>query len=203
MSSHRAGAKLFVAFALLGGAFLLAHPFRHRGVREDLRTAPMMERVVLRETPVPDGQEALRPEAPTAEIQPTLLAPPPAAGERPRLDEGLPRLAPPPAMARTFPGSATVAGDPLPATDPSGRRLRRIHQVRDGDTLEDLARRYLGDPSRWPEIFQANRDQIQDPQLLPLSARLVIPPRSPVAEGESAESEDRSVSGMALVPMVP
>jgi len=37
------------------------------------------------------------------------------------------------------------------------------HSVRDGDTLWDLARLYLSDPFRWPEIFQANRDIVEDP----------------------------------------
>lgn len=37
------------------------------------------------------------------------------------------------------------------------------HSVRDGDTLWDLAGIYLSDPYRWPEIFQANRDIVDDP----------------------------------------
>ena len=37
------------------------------------------------------------------------------------------------------------------------------HSVRDGDTLWDLADLYLSDPYRWPEIFQANRDIVDDP----------------------------------------
>lgn len=37
------------------------------------------------------------------------------------------------------------------------------HAVRVGDTLWDLANLYLSDPYRWPEIFQANRDVVEDP----------------------------------------
>lgn len=34
----------------------------------------------------------------------------------------------------------------------------RYYELRDGDTLEDIARRELGDPARWEEIYLANRE---------------------------------------------
>lgn len=37
------------------------------------------------------------------------------------------------------------------------------HTVRPGDTLWDLARRYLGDPFLWPQIFRLNTDTVEDP----------------------------------------
>ncbi len=165
-----------------------------------------VEEVVLRETPPPDSFEVLRSEAPTAEIQPTLLAPPPDAGQQPRLDEGLSRLSPPPLMARTYPGSVSSGYDPV-APDSlrtAGRQVQRTHQVRDGDTLEGLAQVYLGDRTRWREIFQANRALIEVPELLPLAARLVIPPKTPRPSGDSPEDfEDRSVAQAPLVPLIP
>jgi len=54
-----------------------------------------------------------------------------------------------------------------------------VHIVHNGDTLEKLAERYLGDASRALELFDLNRDQLANPHLLPIGAelRIPIPPR--------------------------
>jgi hypothetical protein len=51
----------------------------------------------------------------------------------------------------------------------------RTHVIADGDTLPDLAARYLGDPKRSVEIFEANRRVLGDPEVLPLGVELRIP----------------------------
>ena len=38
----------------------------------------------------------------------------------------------------------------------------RVYTVEDGDTLYDIARYKLGKGSRWPEIYELNRDALQD-----------------------------------------
>ena len=47
--------------------------------------------------------------------------------------------------------------------------------IRDGDTLERLAVRYLGDERYAEVIFSANRNILQQRDLLPIGAEIVIP----------------------------
>jgi LysM repeat protein len=52
----------------------------------------------------------------------------------------------------------------------------RVHVVRPGDTLWDLARQYLADPFLWPDIFRLNTDVVRDPARIYPNERLVLPP---------------------------
>lgn len=52
----------------------------------------------------------------------------------------------------------------------------RYHTVGGNDCLWNLAKQYYGDGSRWPEIYNANRDLIgSNPNLIIDGTRLVIP----------------------------
>jgi nucleoid-associated protein YgaU len=58
--------------------------------------------------------------------------------------------------------------------------------VADGDTAWDLAATHLADPTRWPELFDANRDRPQpdgnvwsDPDLLQVGWQLDVPDTAP------------------------
>ncbi len=42
----------------------------------------------------------------------------------------------------------------------------RTYTVKSGDSLSRIAKRELGDASRWPEIFEANRGTISNPDLI-------------------------------------
>ena len=53
------------------------------------------------------------------------------------------------------------------------------HTVASGDTLGKIAKLYLGDASRYAEIFEANRDQLSNPDAIAVGQRLVIPVRQP------------------------
>jgi nucleoid-associated protein YgaU len=57
----------------------------------------------------------------------------------------------------------------------------RRHQVRDGDTLGDLAQQYYGDARRYREIFDANRNVLSNPEVLPIGATLEIPGYDPAS----------------------
>lgn len=67
-------------------------------------------------------------------------------------------------------GSAPAIGDSV-ATDPP----YRVHVIHNGDTLQRLAKRYLGDESRSLEIFDLNREVLSNPHLLPIGAELKVP----------------------------
>ena len=51
----------------------------------------------------------------------------------------------------------------------------RIYIVRRGDTLSNIAQRELGDASRWPEIFERNREVIRDPDRIFPDQALILP----------------------------
>jgi nucleoid-associated protein YgaU len=53
----------------------------------------------------------------------------------------------------------------------------RYHRIVDGDSLRQLAAQYLADEARYLEIYEANRDILVRPDLLPLGQKLRIPPR--------------------------
>ncbi|MEN0112149.1 MAG: LysM peptidoglycan-binding domain-containing protein, partial [Planctomycetota bacterium] len=67
-----------------------------------------------------------------------------------------------------------LARTALPAAEPEFVR----HVIADGDTLESIARRYLGDPARAGELFELNRDRLDDPQLLPIGMVVLAPRRT-------------------------
>ncbi len=70
-------------------------------------------------------------------------------------------------------GSSTMAPKKQPQESAGG-----MYTVQKGDTLSDIARREYGDATKWRQIFEANRDQIDDPDLIRTGQRLTIPSRS-------------------------
>lgn len=52
---------------------------------------------------------------------------------------------------------------------------QRTHVVHEGDSLERLAERYLGDPGRSIELFDLNREILENPHLLTIGTELKIP----------------------------
>jgi hypothetical protein len=73
-----------------------------------------------------------------------------------------------------------LAALPLAAQDTPPQE--RVHVVRPGETLWDIARAYLNDPFLWPEIFRLNADVVEDPARIYPSERLVLPGEGPAAE---------------------
>jgi hypothetical protein len=94
----------------------------------------------------------------------------------------LENLAPPPALPVSFhptlPPSRPNDWRPdaivKPAIQP---RPPRPYRIRDRDTLELIAERLLGAKHRASEIFDANRNVLSRPDLLPVGVTIMLPPR--------------------------
>lgn len=52
----------------------------------------------------------------------------------------------------------------------------RTYTVQSGDSLSKIAKREYGDANAWRVIFEANRDQISNPDLIHPGQELKIPP---------------------------
>lgn len=100
-------------------------------------------------------------------------------GMRLRLPERTAAAARPSEVARppapATPPPAAPAGTAAPAT------ARAIYVVEQGDSLISIARNVLGDGTRWREIYELNKSQIANPDVLYVGLKLQLPERSPPA----------------------
>jgi nucleoid-associated protein YgaU len=67
-------------------------------------------------------------------------------------------------------GSSTAPDAPAPA--PADTE----YTVVAGDSLSKIAKRFYGDANQWRRIFEANRDQIKNPDLIHPGQVFRIPP---------------------------
>jgi nucleoid-associated protein YgaU len=51
----------------------------------------------------------------------------------------------------------------------------KIHEVVSGDTLSKIAKKHYGDASKYMKIFNANKDQLKDPDKIKPGQKLKIP----------------------------
>ena len=55
----------------------------------------------------------------------------------------------------------------------------RAYQVKNGEGWYDLASKFLGDGTRWPELFELNRERVsRDPNRLRAGTIIEIPERA-------------------------
>ncbi|HET9515207.1 MAG TPA: LysM peptidoglycan-binding domain-containing protein [Gemmatimonadales bacterium] len=54
-------------------------------------------------------------------------------------------------------------------------RAGQQYTVEKGDSLSKIAQRIYGDANQWKRIYEANRDQIKDPDLIHPGQRLTLP----------------------------
>jgi nucleoid-associated protein YgaU len=71
-------------------------------------------------------------------------------------------------------GSSTGPSRPG-AANAGAARGTQTYVVAKGDSLSKIAKRFYGDAQDWRRIYDANRDQIQDPDLIHPGQELRIP----------------------------
>jgi nucleoid-associated protein YgaU len=73
--------------------------------------------------------------------------------------------------------SDVTSGSSSAASPPAGQPVEREVQytVQKGDSLSKIAQQQYGDGKKWKAIFEANRDQISNPDLIHPGQVLKIP----------------------------
>jgi hypothetical protein len=121
------------------------------------------------------------------------------------------------ALISTSALAQTPAVPPKPSTQKPGPTLTQVkagpnevvHVVKRGDTLWDLAKAYLKDPFRWPEVFQRNTDIVENPHWIYPGETIRIPASEVKPEvlarisTKPAPSADRTVFSSLPSGMVP
>ena len=79
-------------------------------------------------------------------------------------------------------GSSSTAAEPRTAPPEQGKAGTTgqvasddMYVVVSGDSLSEIAKREYGDMNEWRRIYEANRDQIKDPDLIQPGQQLKIP----------------------------
>lgn len=99
-------------------------------------------------------------------------------------------------VAVTSPALEAQAGTGANAAKASPTPATVKHTVKPGDTLWDIARYYLKDPFKWPQVFHANTDIVKNPhwiypgQVLTIDAAAVKPE---IVAQASADNADNNV----------
>jgi nucleoid-associated protein YgaU len=71
--------------------------------------------------------------------------------------------------------STVTSTEAIVNAPPAERSAPRTVTVEKGDTLSAIAKRELGKASQWPLIFEANRDQLDNPDRIKPGQILKIP----------------------------
>lgn len=78
---------------------------------------------------------------------------------------------PKPDFSNVKSGSSSTA--PRPAAPPE-----QIYTVAAGDSLSKISKKFYGDANQWKRIFEANRDQVKNPDLIHPGQKLKIPAKT-------------------------
>ena len=163
--------RLLTAATVLLAGLGLALLFRHPVAQSELAIPLHSDPLVLRNQPDRRTYAESSPAAPAEPRRqsPTIVTP----SDRP---------AAPPELPKSYPSSSQPAStrwgaslsEMLPA-QVGASAAPPTHKIVDGDSLALLAQRYLGSASRAMEIYEANRNVLAEPEILPIGAELKIP----------------------------
>jgi nucleoid-associated protein YgaU len=162
----------------LGLALLFRHPVAESDLAIPLQSGPL----VLRNQP--DRRTFVAESSPgLPQSRPLPVAPGEPPRQSPTIVTPTDRPAPPPELPRSYPNSGQPVStrwgaslsEMLPAAEGAPASAPPTHKVVDGDSLALLAQRYLGSASRAMEIYEANRNVLPQPEILPIGAELKIP----------------------------
>ncbi|MFT5574431.1 MAG: nucleoid-associated protein YgaU [Cryomorphaceae bacterium] len=79
-------------------------------------------------------------------------------------------------MTGNMKGVGSVNGDGLNAPAPAPEAPEpEYYVIESGDTLWAIAAKFLGNGSKYPEIFEANREVIEDPDKIFVGQKIRIP----------------------------
>jgi nucleoid-associated protein YgaU len=66
---------------------------------------------------------------------------------------------------------------PIPAaSDKAPVTMQQQYTVKAGDTLSKLAEQFYNSMTKWEKIYEANRDQLKNPNYIFIGQKLIIPP---------------------------
>ena len=182
--------KILTAASVMAAGLCAAWPFRQpAGNLPSPLPVSMPLELTLRSLDVPLTAAAASDQSPASDLTPAARAR--AIASRVPGNSSLEHYAPPPELPVSFHADMEPATSPLARLDErafggNGQGERnsgvRIYVLRDGDTLEKLAERFLGSRLRAAEIYDANRPKLARPDLLPVGTTITIPRRAPATD---------------------
>lgn len=100
--------------------------------------------------------------------------------------------------------AAAVLANPAQAQDSTLANGVRVHTVRPGETLWDIAQTYLGDGDLWPEIKRLNRHLVDDPRWIFPNEILQLPPRpAGMPAADNGQALAAAAPAQAAAPAAP
>lgn len=72
-------------------------------------------------------------------------------------------------------GAAPAVAEAAAPHEGAGGAKETFYDIQRGDTLSGIAKRFYGDASKWPRLFEANREIIKDPDKIYPGQKIVIP----------------------------